>query len=81
MFDIQKDPNNVLIDLKNSRVVDHSAIMAIDNLAAKYIAAKKKLHLIHLSPDCIEILETAKSMVEINLLEDPIYHIADDKIN
>jgi len=81
LFDIQKDPNNVLIDFKNSRVVDHSAIMAIDNLAAKYIAAKKKLHLIHLSPDCIEILETAKSMVEINLLEDPIYHIADDKIN
>jgi SulP family sulfate permease len=81
LFDIQKDPNNVLIDFKNSRVVDHSAIMAIDNLAAKYIAAKKKLHLIHLSPDCIEILETAKSMVEINVLEDPIYHIADDKIN
>ena len=77
---IQKDPNNVLIDFKNSRVVDHSAIMAIDNLANKYKAIGKKLHLIHLSPDCLEILDTAKSMVEVNLLEDPKYHISDDKL-
>ena len=40
----------------------------------------KKLHLIHLSPDCLEILDTAKSMVEVNLVEDPKYHIADDKL-
>jgi len=36
--------------------------------------------LIHLSQDCLEILGTAKGMVEINLLEDPKYHIADDKL-
>jgi hypothetical protein len=41
----------------------------------------KKLHLVHLSAECIEILDTAKDMVEINLLEDPKYHIADDKLS
>ncbi len=70
-----------MVDFKGSRVADHSAIMAIDNLANKYKAAGKKLHLVHLSPDCLDILDTAKSMVEVNLLEDPKYHIADDKIS
>ena len=81
LFDIQKDPKDVIVDFKGSRVADHSAIMAIDNLANKYKAAGKKLHLLHLSPDCLDILDTAKSMVEVNLLEDPKYHIADDKIS
>ena len=81
LFEVRKDPKDVVIDFKESRVADHSAIMAIDNLAAKYKAAGKKLHLVHLSPDCIDILETAKDMVEINRIEDPRYHIADDKIS
>ena len=81
LFDIQNDPKDIVIDFKDSRVVDHSAIMAIDNLAGKYKAAGKKLHLVHLSPDCVDILETAKDMVEINRIEDPHYHIADDKIS
>jgi sulfate permease, SulP family len=80
LFSIHEDPKEVVIDFKGSRVADQSAIMAIDNLANKYKAIGKKLHLIHLSPDCLEILDTAKSMVEVNLLEDPKYHIADDKL-
>ena len=55
--------------------------MAIDNLASKYKTAGKNLHLIHLSPDCLEVLESAKSMVEVNVLEDPRYHVADDKLS
>jgi SulP family sulfate permease len=80
LFSIKKDPKEIVIDFKRSRVADHSAIMAIDNLANKYKILGKKLHLIHLSPDCLEILDTAKSMVEVNLVEDPKYHIADDKL-
>lgn len=81
LFDIKKDPKDVIIDFKKSRVNDHSAIMAIDTLANKYKTVGKKLHLIHLSPDCLDILDTAKNMVEVNVLEDPKYHIADDKIS
>ena len=81
LFDYKNDPKDVIIDFEKSRVVDHSAIMAIDNIANKYKNAEKKLHLVHLSPECLEILDTAKEMVEVNLLEDPKYHIADDKLS
>ena len=81
LFKIKDDPNEVIIDFKQSKVADHSAIMAIDALANKYKSMGKKLHLVHLSPDCLEVLDSAKSMVELNLLEDPKYHIADDKLS
>lgn len=81
LFKIKDDPKEVIIDFKESKVADHSAIMAIDALANKYKSMGKKLHLVHLSPDCLEVLDSAKSMVELNLLEDPKYHIADDKLS
>lgn len=40
----------------------------------------KTLHLRHLSPDCLELLDKAKGMVEVNAFEDPHYHIADNKL-
>ena len=80
LFQPKDDPNDVVIDFKDAKVVDHSALEAIDALAAKYTAAGKTLHLKHLSPDCVEILGNAKGMVEVNLLEDPTYHIADNKL-
>jgi len=38
-----------------------------------------RLHLRHLSPDCLEVLANAKDMVALNLAEEPHYHIADNK--
>ncbi|MBT4204908.1 MAG: SulP family inorganic anion transporter [Proteobacteria bacterium] len=81
LFSIHDDPTEVVIDFKKSLVADHSAIMAIDSLASKYKFVGKNLHLMHLSPDCLKILDTAKSMVEINLLEDRKYHIAEVKLS
>jgi SulP family sulfate permease len=60
--------------------MDHSALEAIDDLAGKYQQIGKQLHLRHLSPDCYELLQRARPMIEVNLLEDPRYHVADDKI-
>jgi sulfate permease, SulP family len=80
LFHPKDDPKDVVIDFKDAKVVDHSALEAIDALAAKYVAEGKTLHLKHLSPDCLEILENAKGMVEVNVLEDPTYHIADNKL-
>jgi hypothetical protein len=56
-------------------------IKAIDRLAQKYQQAGKRLRLRHLSPDCSELLQKAKSMVEINLFDDPPYHVADDQLS
>jgi len=79
-FDPANDPDDVVIEFRNSRVVDHSAIEAIDNLAEKYRKAGKTLHLRHLSEDCQVLLHKAGDMVEVNVLEDPDYHVADDEL-
>ncbi len=81
LFDPRNDPAHVIVEFKRARVVDHSALEAIDKLAQKYQQAGKRLHLRHLSPDCYELLQKAKSMVEINLLEDPRYHVVDDQLS
>ncbi|MDH5446880.1 MAG: SulP family inorganic anion transporter [Gammaproteobacteria bacterium] len=80
LFNPENDPDDVIIEFQNSRVADHSAIEAIDNLAEKYIKAGKKLHLRHLSPECRELLKKAGDLVEVNVMEDPRYHVADDQL-
>jgi len=80
LFDPKNDPDEVIFDFAYSRVADHSAIEAIDNLAERYTKEGKKLHLRHLSQDCKDLLEKAGNLVEVNIKEDPHYHIADDKL-
>jgi len=80
LFDPQNDPDEVIIDFAHSRVADHSAIEAIDSLAERYEKAGKQLHLRHLSSECRELLARAGNLVEVNISEDPHYHVADDKL-
>jgi sulfate permease, SulP family len=80
LFDPKSDPDDVILEFKNSRVYDHSAIEAIDSLAERYIKAGKKLHLRHLSEECKLLLKNAGDLIEVNVLEDPHYHVADDKL-
>ncbi|WP_420411488.1 SulP family inorganic anion transporter [Roseibium sp.] len=78
LFDLQNDPDDVVVDFLDSRVVDHSGLEAIDALASKYEAAGKRLHLRHLSPDCQKLLHKAGNLVEVSVLEDPDYEVAVD---
>ena len=80
LFSPEDDPDDVIIEFQNSRVADHSAIEAIDSLAVQYIKAGKKLHLRHLSEECTQLLDKAGDLVEVNRMEDPVYHVADDKL-
>lgn len=80
LFNPEHDPEDVIIEFQNSRVADHSAIEAIDTLAERYIKAGKTLHLRHLSDECRQLLRKAGDLVEVNVLEDPRYHVADDQI-
>ena len=80
LFNPEDEPDDVIIEFQNSRVADHSAIEAIDNLAERYIKAGKTLHLRHLSEECRQLLKKAGSLVEVNVMEDPRYHVADDQI-
>lgn len=78
LFDPVGDPEHVVIEFKRSRISDHSGIEAIDNLAEKYKAQGKSLHLRHLSPECRQLLKKAGSLCEVNVMEDPKYHVATD---
>ena len=80
LFDVKSDPKDVIIEFKYSRVADHSAIEAIDGLADKYTKAGKQLHLRHLSKDCAQLLHKARDLVEVNVIEDPTYKVASDKL-
>jgi len=80
LFHPEDDPEDVIIEFQNSRVADHSAIEAIDTLAERYIKAGKTLHLRHLSEECRRLLKKAGNLAEVNVLEDPRYHVADDQI-
>lgn len=77
-FDPVQDNDDVIIDFARSRVADHSGLEAIDTLADRYLNAGKTLHLVHLSDECRRLLTKAGGLVEVNVIEDPQYFVADD---
>jgi len=80
LFSPKTDPARVIVEFSHAKVMDHSAIEAIDALAERYQKQGKRLHLRHLSTDCAELLLKAGGMVESNAAEDPHYHLADDRL-
>ncbi|NDA18138.1 MAG: SulP family inorganic anion transporter [Alphaproteobacteria bacterium] len=77
LFDIKNDPDRVIIDFAASRIVDQSALQAIEDVAAKYAAAGKTLFLRHLSRDCHRLLSKSGQLI-IDSDDDPDYGIAVD---
>ena len=75
-FDPKNDPDSVIIDFQESKVMDQSAIEAINKIADKYILEGKTIHLRHLSPDCVNMVKRAGEVCEVNVLEDPDYFVA-----
>ncbi|MES2062571.1 MAG: SulP family inorganic anion transporter [Bacteroidota bacterium] len=80
-FDVLNDPDEVIIDFKESRVADMSGIEALNKLTERYHKIGKKLHLRHLSEDCRVLLKDADELIEVNIMEDPTYHIAANKLS
>ena len=79
-FDPKADNDDVVIDFARSRVADHSGLEAIDTLAERYENAGKTLHLVHLSEECRKLLKKAGNLVEVNVIEDPKYFVAEDSL-
>lgn len=79
-FDPVNDPTEVVVDFKESRIADHSGIEAVQKLTDRYLKLGKRVRLRHLSPDCLRLLDRAGSMVEVNIIEDPHYGVASDKL-
>lgn len=78
-FDVLNDPEEVIIDFAESRVVDMSAIEALNKITERYLKVGKKLHLKHLSADCRTLLQNADKIIDVNVLEDPSYKVVLDK--
>lgn len=78
-FEINSDPEHVVIDFAESRVADMSAIEALSRITARYAEAGKKVHLRHLSPDCRRLLDRADAIIEVNHFEDPTYKVVTDQ--
>jgi SulP family sulfate permease len=80
LFDPKNDPQEVIVDFAQTRVFDHSGLEAIDALAERYMRAQKTLHIRHLSQECQNLLVKAGDLVEVNMMEDPVYRVADDRV-
>jgi len=79
-FDIANDPEVVIIDFKESRIADMSAIEALNSITHRYYKQGKKVHLRHLSNDCIALLNKAEAIIDINIMEDPTYKLPLDTL-
>jgi len=75
-FDVQNDPEMVVIDFKDSRISDMSAIDAVHKITERYRKLDKKVTLRHLSADSRLLLRNAGNIIEVNI-DDPTYKVAD----
>lgn len=75
-FDVLNDPVEVIIDFKESKIVDMSAIDAVNKITERYAKINKRVHLRHLSADCRQLLQNADQLIDVNILEDPTYKVA-----
>lgn len=77
IFDPKNDPKTVVVDFMNSRVVDQSALQALEDLAKRYETEGKTLQLRHLSRDCHQLLNRAGQLI-VDADDDPDYGVAVD---
>ena len=77
LFDVKNDPDKIIIDFAASRVVDQSALQAIEDIAARYDALGKTVFLRHLSRDCYRLLTKTGQLI-IDSHDDPKYGVAVD---
>lgn len=79
-FDVVNDPDQVIVDFKESRVVDMSAIDSLHKLSEKYTKENKRLRLRGLSNDCRLLLKNASGVVVIDIMDDdPTYKVMPEK--
>lgn len=68
-FDVLGDPDEVVIDFKESRIVDMSAIEAVNKLTERYHNAGKKVYITNLSSASHKLLIKADKMINVNVID------------
>ena len=77
-FKIDENPKQIIVNFKESRVSDMSAIDVLNTITKKYSDAGKTVHLQNLSADCVRLLNKAEAVIEVNIIKDPEYLVAID---
>tara|TARA_B110001452_G_scaffold264529_1_gene267662 strand:+ start:232 stop:1854 length:1623 start_codon:yes stop_codon:yes gene_type:complete len=77
LFSPSEDPKIIIIDFIKSKVIDQSALKAIEDIANKYNNFGKKVMLRHLTRDCHKLLSRSGQLV-VNSDDDPGYGMAVD---
>jgi SulP family sulfate permease len=75
-FDVANDPDEVIIDFKESKIMDMSAIDALNKITERYANVNKTIRLRHLSPNCRQLLHNADTVIDVNIQDDPTYKVA-----
>ena len=68
-FDVVNDPDEVIIDFKESRIADMSAIEAVNKLTERYHKVGKKIYITNLSSSSHKLLIKADKMINVNVVE------------
>ncbi len=67
-FDVLGDPDRIVIDFTESRVVDMSAIEALDRITERYHRAGKHVEITNLSQDCRRLMADAEKIHGVNVV-------------
>ena len=77
LFKPSLDPELVIIDFANSKVIDQSALKAIEDIADRYSKIGKRVKLRHLTKDCHRLLRRTGQLI-VDSDDDPDYAVAVD---
>ncbi|WP_162342873.1 SulP family inorganic anion transporter [Cyclobacterium salsum] len=69
-FDPLGDPEEIIIDFKESRIVDHSGIDAIHKVTERYEKLGKTVYIRHLNNSSRVLLSKAEKIINVNYTED-----------
>ncbi|SHM93775.1 sulfate permease, SulP family [Cyclobacterium lianum] len=79
-FDPINDPDEIIIDFTESRVVDHSGLEAIHKVTERYDKLGKTVYIRHLNSSSRILLENAEKIINVNYAEDdPGYKVVLEK--
>ncbi|UUV17622.1 SulP family inorganic anion transporter [Fusobacteria bacterium ZRK30] len=72
IFDVNRDPVDVILDLKYAKVMDFSGIETINAIAERYEALGKTFTLIRPNENCRLLLQNAKNIGSIKFILDTV---------
>jgi sulfate permease, SulP family len=69
-FDPLNDPDEIIIDFAESRIVDHSGLDAVHKVTERYHKLGKTVYIRHLDTSSKNLLNKAEKIIKVNYAED-----------